>query len=170
MLRITLLLLLGPAVLSGCNNPEAEQAKQQQEHQKLLEETVRAHLEKWTKDPLAMQIRNLAEIPQGICGEVNMKDDDERYQGFRHFLDRANYKGDESLNPSIANPESVFSPKGTGDVIKLCMTPAQRQAYQEKYDAAASAWKRPMQEEYDKAHIELLNQQLRAEELNQGEN
>ena len=129
-MRITL--LLATALLSACGNPEAERAKKQQEHEGILETTVRADLEKRTKDPLAMQIRNLAEIPQGICGEVNMKDDNEHYLGFRHFLDRTNFKGDASLNPSIANPESVFSVKGTDEVIKLCMTPAQRQAYQER--------------------------------------
>ena len=163
MLRTAL--LVATATLSACGNPEAKRAEKQQEHRMLLEETVRSDLEKWTKDPLAMQIRDLTEIPQGICGEVNMKDDNEHYLGFRHFLDRRNFKGPSGLNPSVANPESVFSVKGTDEVLNLCMTVAQRAAYQEKYTAAAAAWEREMQRESQKAQIELLDEKIRAEEL-----
>jgi hypothetical protein len=113
------------------------------------EKIARADLEKWTKDPLAMQFRGLRQITQGICGEVNMKDDLGRYQGFMHFLDRVP-KPPSRPNPSIANPHTVFSPKGTEDVLNLCMTETQRAAYQERYDTSAAAWERKTQEEIPK--------------------
>ena len=99
--------------LTACANNDAERLRKERHEQNLMEATARNDLEKFTKDPLAIQIRNLRKIPQGICGEANLKDETGVYQGFLAFLDRSNFRGDESFNPTIADPDSVFSIRGT---------------------------------------------------------
>lgn len=133
--------------VAGCNSEQANQEK--------LETEAKAALDSRTRDPLAMQVRNVyAKTDRVLCGEVNLKNDQGQNAGFELFMaDRATGESYVAHPTAIQN---VMDEK----VVNVCANAKQRRSFEQRFNVAMAEMNRELDEMNRESEIRRLKAEI----------
>lgn len=145
-MRIHLALALACGAM-GCNSEQANREK--------LETEAKAALDGRTRDPLAMQVRNVyAKTDRVLCGEVNLKNDQGQYAGFELFM------ADRATGESFVSHPTAIQHVMDEKVVNVCANEKQRRSFEERFNVATAEMHRELAEMNRQNEIKRLKAEI----------